>query len=65
VAKVNSEWEVFCDEGYYHMWALRPKGHRIFDECLHFAKREDALFASQVIAAWSEKGLTPKEAAKL
>jgi hypothetical protein len=59
---VSIEWEIFSDISYYDMWALRPKGHRNFSETLHFSKREDALFASQVIAAWAAKGITPKNA---
>lgn len=25
------EWECFCDEAYYHLWAVRPVGDRSFN----------------------------------
>jgi hypothetical protein len=38
-------WEVFIDNSYYEMWAVRPKGDRDFNSprLFHFALEEDAL----------------------
>ena len=38
------QWECFCDESYYHMWAVRPVGDRSFSskKLFHVASKEDA-----------------------
>jgi hypothetical protein len=46
------EFELWRDESYFDMWALRPKGVQTMDRTLHFAKREDADAALSVIASW-------------
>ena len=35
-------WETFCDECYYHMWRVRIKGERHFDEGFHVNNRKEA-----------------------
>lgn len=35
-------WEMFCDEGYYHMWAVRPVGSRKFSEAIHVVDEVEA-----------------------
>jgi hypothetical protein len=39
------DWEVFMDEDYYHMWAVRPMGDKDFNSprLFHFALEENAL----------------------
>lgn len=34
--KHNLDLEMFCDECYYHMIAVKPKKHRDFSTTLHF-----------------------------
>lgn len=38
------EWEMFCDESYYHMWAVRPFGNKNFNSPLlfHVQTKEEA-----------------------
>lgn len=38
------EWECFCDESYYDMWAVRPKGDRSFQsqQLFHLPSKEEA-----------------------
>lgn len=37
-----SEWETFCDECYYHLWRVRRKNERGFNDGFHVQNREDA-----------------------
>ena len=37
-----SEWETFCDECYYHLWRVRRKTERGFNDGFHVQNREDA-----------------------
>ena len=37
-----TEWETFCDECYYHMWRVRRKDERHFDEGFHVNNRKEA-----------------------
>lgn len=37
-----SEWETFCDECYYHMWRVRRKNERHFDDGYHVNNRQEA-----------------------
>jgi predicted ribosome quality control (RQC) complex YloA/Tae2 family protein len=30
-----SEWETFCDESYYHLWRVRRKSERNFNDGVH------------------------------
>ena len=36
------EWEFFCDEAYYHNWAVRPAGEKTWGVCFHLNSREEA-----------------------
>ena len=40
----NPQWEIFCDDGYYHMWCVRNIGDRSFNSPMsfHFIDKEDA-----------------------
>lgn len=40
----KTEWEMYCDEGYYHMWAVRDKSDTSFNSprLFHFMGKEDA-----------------------
>lgn len=41
----NLKWEMFCDDSYYHMFAVRPiDDERIMDAArlFHFSNKEDA-----------------------
>lgn len=37
-------FEMFCDDAFFHMWAVRPEGDRDFrsPQLIHFNKKEDA-----------------------
>ena len=37
-----TEWETFCDECYYHMWRVRRKDERHFNDGFHVNNREEA-----------------------
>lgn len=41
---MTDNWEMFEDDGYYGMWAVRPKGDRGLNspQLFHFTRREDA-----------------------
>lgn len=36
------EWEYFCDESYYHLWAVRKKSNTAWGECFHLRSEEEA-----------------------
>jgi hypothetical protein len=37
-----SDWETFCDESYYHLWRVRRKSERNFDDGYHLQQGEEA-----------------------
>ena len=37
-----SEWETFCDVSYYHLWRVRRKTERGFDDGFHLESGEEA-----------------------
>lgn len=39
------EWEMFCDESYFGMWAVHPVGDKDFNSprLFHVSTREDAI----------------------
>jgi len=37
-----SEWETYCDEWYYHMWRLRRKNKRGFNDGFHINNGDEA-----------------------
>lgn len=37
-----SEWETFCDESYYHLWRVRRKNERGFNDGYHLQNGEEA-----------------------
>jgi hypothetical protein len=39
---MNNEWETYCDEWYYHMWRVRRKNKRGFDDGFHLPNGEGA-----------------------
>lgn len=38
----TNEWETYCDECYYHMWRVRRKNERGFDDGFHVQNGEGA-----------------------
>ena len=36
------EWETFCDVSYYHLWRVRRKTERGFDDGFHLESGEEA-----------------------
>jgi hypothetical protein len=38
----TDEWETYCDECYYHMWRVRRKNERGFDDGFHVQNGEGA-----------------------
>lgn len=42
--KTNVSWELFCDDSFFDMWAVRPVGDGDFNSprLFHFDKKEDA-----------------------
>lgn len=37
-----SEWETFCDESYYHLWRVRRKSDRNFNDGFHVQDGKEA-----------------------
>lgn len=37
-----SAWEMFCDDAYYGLWAVRPAGENRWGYCFHVQTREEA-----------------------
>ena len=37
-----SEWETFCDESYYHLWRVRRKSERNFNDGFHVQDGKEA-----------------------
>ena len=35
-------WECFCDECYFGLWAVRPVGENRWGHCFHVQTREEA-----------------------
>lgn len=35
-------WECFCDESYYHLWAVREVGEKRWGHCFHVQSKEEA-----------------------
>ncbi len=42
--KTNVKWEVFPDDSFFNMWAVRPVGDKDFNSprLFHYASKEDA-----------------------
>jgi len=40
----TEKWEMFCDDSYYHLWAVRRIGDKDFNspQLFHFSLKEDA-----------------------
>jgi hypothetical protein len=47
----NVEWELFCDEVFFDMWAVRPKGDNALNSprLFHFALEQDAISFKELI----------------
>ena len=41
---IKADWECFCDDSYYHMWAVRKIGSKAFDEVIHVQTEQEAAF---------------------
>ena len=39
---MSDQWETFCDVGYYHMWRLRRKNERGWNDGFHINTRAEA-----------------------
>ena len=51
------KWEMFCDESYYDMWAVRPVGDKDFNSprLFHVSTREDAIKLVGLLNSASER----------
>ena len=38
----NDEWETYCDECYYHLWRVRRKNERGFNDGYHLNNGNEA-----------------------
>jgi hypothetical protein len=38
----TDEWETYCDEWYYHLWRLRRKNEREFNDGFHINNGDEA-----------------------
>lgn len=57
-----SEWETFCDKSYYHLWRVRRKNERGFNDGYHIHNGEEARDLVEImnglerdIAGWETK----------
>jgi hypothetical protein len=41
-ARMSDQWETFCDVGYYHMWRLRLKTERGWNDGFHINTKAEA-----------------------
>lgn len=48
-------WECFCDEAYFHQWAVRPKGENRWGHCFHVPTENEARGLCGIL-----NGITPK-----
>ena len=39
---MSDQWETFCDVGYYHMWRLRRKNERGWNDGFHISTKAEA-----------------------
>jgi len=39
----TDEWETYCDECYYHLWRVRRKTERGFDDGFHLQNGKEAI----------------------
>ena len=39
---MSNKWETFCDVGYYHMWRLRRKTERGWNDGFHINTKAEA-----------------------
>jgi hypothetical protein len=39
---MSDQWETFCDVGYYHMWRLRRKTERGWNDGFHINTKAEA-----------------------
>ena len=46
---MNDQWETFCDVGYYHMWRLRRKTERGWNDGFHINTRDEAQALCQLL----------------
>lgn len=37
-------WKYFCDESYFHKWAVQHEEHRSFNQAIHVNTKEEAEF---------------------
>lgn len=42
VSVMRNDWEFFCDEAYYDMWAVRPTSENQWGKCFHLNTKEEA-----------------------
>jgi hypothetical protein len=40
---MSETWETFCDEAYYHMWRVRKRHERGFNDGFHINNRDEAI----------------------
>jgi hypothetical protein len=45
----TDEWETYCDESYYHLWRVRRKNERGFNDGYHVNNREEATALCDVL----------------
>jgi hypothetical protein len=46
---MSNQWETFCDVGYYHMWRLRRKNERGWNDGFHINTRDEAQALCQLL----------------
>ena len=46
---MSETWETFCDESYYHMWRVRKRHERGFNDGFHINNREEAIALCELL----------------
>jgi len=60
----TDEWETYCDECYYHMWRVRRKNERKFDDGFHVQNGEGARQLVELLNKQDEELTAARELVK-
>jgi hypothetical protein len=71
--RMSDQWETFCDVGYYHMWRLRRKTERGWNDGFHINTKAEAealcellnKLEGEVDEAWKYNKIATEAALKL
>jgi hypothetical protein len=56
------KWECFCDECYYHLWAVREVGEKRWGHCFHVQTQQEGEGLRDLLNELSQESNAPAEA---